>query len=133
MKILAFRWEEATSDGGRFLFGIYISICQRRKNASDERNKTNDGGEGGIRTPDTLSGMAAFEAARFNRSRTSPRRIIWLERPFLFYQREYLHRLVPLAFGAKELAEHLRTSVAQHSSRDFHLVIQLRMIQNIHY
>ena len=31
------------------------------------------GGEGGIRTPDTLSGMAAFEAARFNRSRTSPR------------------------------------------------------------
>jgi hypothetical protein len=33
------------------------------------------GGEGGIRTPDTLSGMAAFEAARFNRSRTSPRRI----------------------------------------------------------
>ena len=33
------------------------------------------GGEGGIRTPDTLSGMAAFEAARFNRSRTSPRRM----------------------------------------------------------
>ena len=30
------------------------------------------GGEGGIRTPDTLSGMAAFEAARFNHSRTSP-------------------------------------------------------------
>ena len=35
-----------------------------------------NGGEGGIRTPDTLSGMAAFEAARFNRSRTSPRRIV---------------------------------------------------------
>ena len=32
------------------------------------------GGEGGIRTPDTRQGMAAFEAARFNRSRTSPRR-----------------------------------------------------------
>jgi hypothetical protein len=31
------------------------------------------GGEGGIRTPDTLSGMSAFEADRFNRSRTSPR------------------------------------------------------------
>ena len=30
------------------------------------------GGEGGIRTPDTRQGMAAFEAARFNRSRTSP-------------------------------------------------------------
>jgi hypothetical protein len=35
-----------------------------------------NGGEGGIRTPDTLSGMAAFEAARFNRSRTSPRQKI---------------------------------------------------------
>jgi hypothetical protein len=32
----------------------------------------NAGGEGGIRTPDTLSGMSAFEADRFNRSRTSP-------------------------------------------------------------
>ena len=31
------------------------------------------GGEGGIRTPDTRQGMAAFEAARFNHSRTSPR------------------------------------------------------------
>ena len=31
------------------------------------------GGEGEIRTPDTRQGMAAFEAARFNRSRTSPR------------------------------------------------------------
>ena len=34
-----------------------------------------NGGEGGIRTPDTLSGMAAFEAARFNRSRTSPQMV----------------------------------------------------------
>jgi hypothetical protein len=32
-----------------------------------------NGGEGGIRTPDTLSGMSAFEADRFNHSRTSPR------------------------------------------------------------
>ena len=32
-----------------------------------------NGGEGGIRTPDTLPGMSAFEADRFNRSRTSPR------------------------------------------------------------
>ena len=47
------------------------------------------GGEGGIRTPDTLSGMAAFEAARFNRSRTSPRRTVGLSGQFLFYQREY--------------------------------------------
>ena len=32
------------------------------------------GGEGGIRTPDTRQGMSAFEADRFNHSRTSPRR-----------------------------------------------------------
>src|SRR5512143_3856849 len=31
------------------------------------------GGEGGIRTPDTRQGMSAFEADRFNHSRTSPR------------------------------------------------------------
>jgi len=30
------------------------------------------GGEGGIRTPDTRQGMAAFEAARFNGSRRVP-------------------------------------------------------------
>ncbi len=33
------------------------------------------GGEGEIRTPDTRQGMAAFEAARFNHSRTSPRAV----------------------------------------------------------
>ena len=32
-----------------------------------------DGGEGGIRTHDTLAGMAVFETARFSRLRTSPR------------------------------------------------------------
>jgi hypothetical protein len=32
----------------------------------------NDGGEGGIRTPDTLSGTLAFEASAFNHSATSP-------------------------------------------------------------
>ena len=32
-----------------------------------------DGGEGGIRTPDTLSGIAVFKTACFNRSHTSPR------------------------------------------------------------
>jgi hypothetical protein len=31
-----------------------------------------DGGEGEIRTPDTLSGTFAFEASAFNRSATSP-------------------------------------------------------------
>src|SRR5947207_12360351 len=31
------------------------------------------GGEGGIRTLDTLTGITVFETARFNHSRTSPR------------------------------------------------------------
>ena len=33
------------------------------------------GGEGGIRTPDTLSGMPVFKTGAINRSATSP----WLE------------------------------------------------------
>ncbi len=32
------------------------------------------GGEGGIRTPDTLSGMPVFKTGAINRSATSPRR-----------------------------------------------------------
>ncbi len=31
------------------------------------------GGEGGIRTPDTLSGMPVFKTGAINRSATSPR------------------------------------------------------------
>ena len=31
-----------------------------------------DGGEGGIRTPDTLSGTAVFKTAAINHSATSP-------------------------------------------------------------
>lgn len=34
------------------------------------------GGEGGIRTPDTVSRMLAFEASSFNHSDTSPPSII---------------------------------------------------------
>ena len=40
--------------------------------ASKYKKNMDSGGEGGIRTPDTLSGMSAFEADRFNHSRTSP-------------------------------------------------------------
>ena len=50
------------------LFRIFRDQCSRVSLQSRLR-----GGEGGIRTPDTRQGMAAFEAARFNRSRTSPR------------------------------------------------------------
>src|SRR5690606_3747058 len=34
--------------------------------------KINDGGEGGIRTPDTLASMPHFECGAFNHSATSP-------------------------------------------------------------
>src|SRR5581483_8492166 len=42
---------------------------------ADGRQNASCGGEGGIRTPDTRQGMSAFEADRFNHSRTSPRHI----------------------------------------------------------
>ena len=45
---------------------------RQRGTSARETLTENYGGEGGIRTPDTRQGMAAFEAARFNRSRTSP-------------------------------------------------------------
>src|SRR6185312_5363866 len=90
------------------------------------------GGEGGIRTPDTLSGMAAFEAARFNRSRTSPRRIIGLERPFSILPAR-IPGLAHNAFHLKEVAKHLRASVAQHSDCNFDSMIQSRMVKNIHH
>src|SRR5690349_23128373 len=38
-----------------------------------ERSAPRAGGEGGIRTLDTLAGITVFETARFSRSRTSPR------------------------------------------------------------
>jgi hypothetical protein len=37
------------------------------------RDLLSAGGEGEIRTPDTVPRMSAFEADRFNHSRTSPR------------------------------------------------------------
>jgi hypothetical protein len=51
-------------------------FCTQKVQLVPAFGNTRYGGEGGIRTPDTLSGMAAFEAARFNRSRTSPRRFL---------------------------------------------------------
>ena len=57
--------------------------CGRRKNVTvfpvrsvtyvSGPDKKNSGGEGGIRTPDTLSGISVFKTDCFNRSHTSPR------------------------------------------------------------
>ena len=49
---------------------------KRRIHATSENNSLGcrlSGGEGGIRTPGTLSGTAVFKTACFNRSHTSPR------------------------------------------------------------
>ena len=55
-------------------FGLPISRFRRVDEAGGgAMSGRKTGGEGGIRTPDTRQGMAAFEAARFNHSRTSPR------------------------------------------------------------
>jgi hypothetical protein len=40
----------------------------------------NDGGEGGIRTPDTVARMPHFECGAFNHSATSPQKQGWAER-----------------------------------------------------
>jgi hypothetical protein len=43
-------------------------------NSKEGKSVTNrDGGEGGIRTHETVPGLPAFEAGSFNRSDTSPR------------------------------------------------------------
>ena len=54
------------------------ALTNRRQEMCEERGVVSrllilkDGGEGEIRTPDTLSGTFAFEASAFNRSATSP-------------------------------------------------------------
>jgi hypothetical protein len=52
-------------EGRRYFYPI--PICQKQK-----ENGKRAGGEGGIRTPDSLSAMSAFEAGAFNHSATSP-------------------------------------------------------------
>jgi hypothetical protein len=42
------------------------------ENAVNMRGTIKYGGEGGIRTPDTLSGMPVFKTGAINRSATSP-------------------------------------------------------------
>jgi hypothetical protein len=47
--------------------GISIGITY-----SQMQDKKSNGGEGGIRTPDTLSGMPVFKTGAINHSATSP-------------------------------------------------------------
>ncbi len=55
------------------LFGF--RLVKQDASANEKRSSAacNAGGEGGIRTPDTLSGMPVFKTGAINRSATSPR------------------------------------------------------------
>jgi hypothetical protein len=73
------------------------SKTNRRNNTGASESIT--GGEGGIRTPDTRQGMAAFEAARFNRSRTSPHGLA----PAKVASTSSLAKAVPCVISARNL------------------------------
>src|SRR5215467_1194653 len=83
------------------------------------RELERSGGEGGIRTPDTLSGMSAFEADRFNHSRTSPRRATTLpaasSRQWLFGREPIRFLELKVSLLAKKLLQHFRALGGQHS------------------
>jgi hypothetical protein len=72
------------------------------------------GGEGGIRTPDTRQGMSAFEADRFNHSRTSPHWKLVSLLLVCFY--------LATLFSKKAL-QNFRAASRQHSARDLHAMI----------
>jgi hypothetical protein len=56
-------------------------------------DNTSNGGEGGIRTPDTLSGMPVFKTGAINHSATSPATRV--------YQRDRIFRLVSLVYNIR--------------------------------
>src|ERR1035438_3877484 len=87
--------------------------------------------------------MSAFEADRFNRSRTSPRGYTSKICQFLqFNKRADMRHLVrrgggvPLsglsvAFLAKERLHEIHASRSQHSASDLDLVIELGMVEDL--
>ena len=63
---------ELWQSSARFRQGIAKNFVWGKGSAVLERGAGFYGGEGEIRTLDTVPRMPAFEAGRFNRSRTSP-------------------------------------------------------------
>src|SRR5437868_4518658 len=120
-----------------------------RHNIAKTKLRRKTGGEGGIRTPDTLSGMAAFEAARFNHSRTSPRRskvtgggrTVTLHNesatsvaPAVILANEQTCRLLRLrATLPKERLHQFSAASAEHAPSHFHLMVQFRRVQHRHH
>jgi hypothetical protein len=54
-----------------FYLGITLQVVEKKR-------RLETGGEGGIRTPDTLSGMPVFKTGAINHSATSPALIVLL-------------------------------------------------------
>src|ERR1700687_5181893 len=59
----------ATSADMSAEIAVFLNVSGRRRTSTNERS----GGEGGIRTPDTVARMPHFECGAFNHSATSPR------------------------------------------------------------
>ncbi len=60
------------TEGGRSTWSGYAGPLIRGRRSCEARRAKQDGGEGGIRTPDTLAGMPHFECGAFDHSATSP-------------------------------------------------------------
>ena|SRR5215472_3281630 len=102
-------------EGGHPAEAVKIVLCCYLQEGERKKN----GGEGGIRTPDTLSGMSAFEADRFNHSRTSPRRATRLPAAsswqWLFGREPIRFLELKVSLLAKKFLQHFRALGGQHS------------------
>ena len=94
--------------------------------------------------------MSAFEADRFNHSRTSPRRtkvVIGTLRLTdqtgchseakrgICFPATHMWRAIRFSLPtiSKERLQHFRTASGKHSALNFHLMVQLRMIHHLHH
>src|SRR5690349_7492952 len=71
--------------------------------------------------------MSAFEADRFNHSRTSP------ESDFSVASTQLPVKTQPLTTVPKERLDHFRAATGQHSAANLDLVVQLRVVQDLHH
>ena len=94
--------------------------------------------------------MSAFEADRFNHSRTSPRRtkavvgalrcmtkavVIPKRAEEAAFPTTHMWRAVPFSLPtiSKERLQHFRAASREHSALNFHRMVQLRMIYHLHH
>src|SRR3954471_8928181 len=81
--------------------------------------------------------MSAFEADRFNHSRTSPRQNKGFGKsrslPSLYLPALYLRTFCLHPAISKKILQKLSTLFREHAGNDFHLMIQCRVIQHLQY